>query len=124
MKRKLIALCVGSALLAPAAALGAKPVTGPETMVVLRGTLSAFTAPTATTTGSVTVLVSGGNAASRPYRGLTLTFTLGTATKVAYDGDGLITDGEVGLVKIRAAKATPVVDLLAKTPFQVVDLGD
>jgi hypothetical protein len=133
MKKALI--LVIAALMVPGVALAAKsPAKGPKkppmTSYVLKGTLSGYTAydATSSTNGSITILVQHTNAHAKSLKGQTLTIPVDGNTKVTLD-DGVtaITDGDRGVIKIRAAKHIPAADLattLQATPAKhVVDHG-
>jgi hypothetical protein len=133
---KKIALLAVAALVLPAAALADKPAKpehpehgkgAPKVTYVLKGTLTAYTAPSGTITGSVSLLVKGGNHHAKLLKSQTLTFTLDSTTKVVQH-DGSVTLGDRGVVKVRApkklAKATDfAAQLQAVTARQVVDQG-
>jgi hypothetical protein len=138
-----IALLAALALAVPAAALADKPTSpgkpdtapnkgksaehAPKVMYVLRGTLTAYAAPTASTDGTVSVLVKGANHHGTTLKGMTLKFAVTSTTKVVADG-GAVTPGDRGLVKVRGPKkATAGSDLAtmlqAIAARQVVDQG-
>src|SRR5579862_3555140 len=143
MKKALI--LVFAALLIPGAALAAKPAhpthpthpthgsgaggskskSAPNVLYVLKGTLSGYTAydSSTSTNGSITIVVSRAN-----YHGKTLTFPVDSKTKVSLEnGLTTITDGDKGIVKVRAAKKIPAADLAttlqASSAKQIVDQG-
>jgi hypothetical protein len=120
------------ALVVAPAALAAKPITAkhppkPATphavTFVLHGTLSHFTAANGATPGTITVLVSASNHHGAALKGQTLTFALSASSKVVLDADKQITDGERGLVKVRAPKKTDGITLVTLTPAMVIDQG-
>jgi hypothetical protein len=86
---------------------------------VLRGALSAYTAATATTTGSVTIAVTGGNCFVRALAGTTVTFTLDHSTRVVH-GDS-ISDGDRGTIQLRGPKTVDTTTVAAVTPRLVID---
>jgi hypothetical protein len=90
-----------------------------KVMFVLRGTLTAYTAASGTTNGSVTITVKSSNHESTALKGSTLTFAVSSSTKI----DGTFTAGDNGIVKVRAAKKTPSATLTTLTAFQVIDQG-
>jgi hypothetical protein len=91
-----------------------------KVMFVLRGTLGAYTAANGATNGSIQITVSSANHESALLKsaGL-LTFPVSSTTKVV----GMVTSGHKGIVKVRAAKNTPVATLVTLTAFQVIDQG-
>ena len=134
MKKALI--LVIAALMVPGVALAAKnPSHGPkkptQTTYVLKGTLSSYTAYNSDTqtNGSITILVRHANHHStKTLKGQTLTFPVDAKTKISLaDGVTAITDGDRGVVKVRAAKHIPAADLAstlqAQSARQVVDQG-
>jgi hypothetical protein len=133
MKKALI--LVIAALMVPGVALAAKPSKGPktppQTAYVLKGTLSAYTAYNAEsmTNGSITILVQHANHhQTKNLKGQSLTFVVDKNTKISLeDGLSTITDGDRGVVKVRAAKHIPAADLAstlqAQPARQVVDQG-
>lgn len=138
MKR--IVLIAVAALLVPSAALAAKPQhpqhpakgpkSAPKVTHVLAGTLSGYTAydSSTSTNGSITIVVKKANHHAASLKGQTLTFPVGPNTKISLqDGTTTITDGDRGLVKVRAAKNIPAADLAStlqsSTAGQVVDQG-
>ena len=97
-----------TALLVPALALaaGGKPASpgghgSPKVMVVLRGTLTAYTAANGATNGSVTIMVTGANRRGASLKGQSATFAVSASTKIV----GTFTAGDRGLVKLRGPKA-------------------
>jgi len=86
----------------------------------LKGPLSAYTAATDTTPGSVTIVVSKANHAGAGFVGQTLTFTLSATTRVKLKG-GAIVDGDKGDVQAKGAPDLDATGLVALTPKQVVD---
>lgn len=123
------------ALAVPSLALAAKPPApgstqqshgkaAPQVMYVLKGTLTAYTAASGTTPGSVTIQVSASNYHGAALKGQSLTLATSASTKLA----GTITAGHKGVVKVRGPKALPQGQTLAallqsKTAWQVVDQG-
>jgi hypothetical protein len=119
-------------LAAAPAALAAKPVTPknpPKTPTahlvtfVLHGTLSQYTAASGTSAGTITVLVSASNHHGKSLKGQTLTFALAAASKIVFDADNQITDGERGIIKVRAAKKALGPVLVTLAPAMVIDQG-
>jgi hypothetical protein len=120
------------ALVVAPAALAAKPITPknpnaapkPHAVTfVLHGTLSHFTAATGATPGTITVLVSKANHHGPTLKGQTLTFALSASSKVVFDSDKQLTDGEHGLVKVRAPKKTDATVLQTISAGMVIDQG-
>lgn len=131
--KKLLALIV-LALAVPSLALAAKPPTPgsngkgtPKVLYILKGTLTAYTAASGTTDGTVSIKVSSSNLGKATLKGQTLTFAVSsTATKAS----GTVTVGDKGVVKVRAAKKVTAANLLATlqpaqqlNASQVVDQG-
>ena len=135
---KLLVLVV-VALAVPSLALAGKPASpgqsqqphgkgAPQVMYVLKGTLTAFTAATATTDGSVSLLVKKANHHGGSLKGSTLTFTVSATTKVVTKDDAAVTVGDNGVVKVRGPKKLATADTLATvlqalTAKQVIDQG-
>jgi hypothetical protein len=90
---------------------------------VLHGALSHFTAASGATPGTITLLVSASNHHGAALKGQTLTFVLSATSKVILGADKQITDGERGLLKVRAPKKTDGATLMTLTPAMVVDQG-
>lgn len=102
---------------------------------VLKGDLSAFSAfdSSSNTNGSVTILVDSSNRHGKALKGMSLTFTgmVASNTKVVLDnGVTVITDGDQGIVKVRAPKEARNMSgsdlaaiLLALPVRQVIDQG-
>jgi hypothetical protein len=90
-----------------------------KVMFVLRGTLTAYTAASGATNGSVSITVKSSNFESSALKGLTLTFPVSSSTKIA----GAFTAGDNGIVKVRAAKNSSSSSLQTLTAFQVIDRG-
>jgi hypothetical protein len=128
-----------AALMIPGVAFAKAPTKGTHTnkgkakvQYVLKGTLSAYTAASSTTNGSITIMVTSSNRHGRALKGQTLTFPLVTAnTKVVLpSGATTITNGDLGIVKVRAAKqpkdtsAADLMTLLTGMPVrQIIDQG-
>jgi len=90
-----------------------------KVLFVLRGTLTAYTAASGSTNGSVSIMVKGSNHESSALKGSTLTFAVSSSTKIT----GTFKAGDNGIVKVRAAKNTPSSTLTTLTAFQVIDQG-
>lgn len=100
----------------------------PMAMYTLRGWLSAYTAYNATgpTNGMVTILVKNARPHGKSLKGATLTFTIDANTRVKlHDGQTTITDGDRGVIKVRAPKkpADLAAALQASPAKRVVDQG-
>lgn len=135
MKRALILAIV--ALMIPGVALAkGKPGThgnkggksAPKVAYVLKGTLSAYTAATDSTPGSITIAVSKANHHGHALKGQTLTFPTTSSTKVSLeDGVTAIADNDNGIVKVRAPKKIDAADLASTLQTynakQIVDQG-
>jgi len=136
MKKAL--LLVIAALLVPSVALAAKPPShpgkggksAPKVMYVLKGKLSAYSAYNSVgpVNGSITIVVSHANRHGKALKGQTLTFALDASSKISLkSGLTTITDNDIGIVKIKAAKKIAAADLAATLQAipakQVVDQG-
>jgi len=133
MKKALILVIAG--LMVPGVALAAtKSAHGPkkpaQVTYVLKGTLSNYTAYDSVTpaNGSITILVQHGNKHAKSLKGQTLTFPVDANTTITLaDGVTAITNGDSGIVKVRAAKNIPAADLAATLQAQaakkIVDQG-
>jgi hypothetical protein len=135
MKKALI--LVIAALAIPSVALAAKPShpshPTPMTTYVINGTLSSYTAYNSVgpVNGTISILVkhvTKGGKATRSLKGQTLTFTVDANTKLRLrHALTTITDGDRGLIKLRAAKHIPTASLAAtlqQSPAkQIVDRG-
>lgn len=125
MKKIIVFLVAAVAL--PTSVAFAKPShpakggkSAPKVMYVLKGSLSAYTAATDSSTGSITVLVKHSNYHAKALVGSSMTFTLTSQTRVT-NGKGKavtqIADNTNGVVKLKAplrmAKGT---DLAAALP--------
>jgi hypothetical protein len=104
----------------------------PKVQYILKGTLSGYTAfdSSTNTPGSITILVKRANHHGKALVGQTLTFTgeVVSTTKVTlHDGATTITDGDRGIVKLRALKRIDPSALMATleaTPVrQIIDQG-
>lgn len=126
MKKALILVIAALAL--PSVALAGAPTSpgksAPKVLYILKGKLSAYTAynSTTSTNGSITIMVGHANYHGKALKGQTLTFAVDAKTKVNVSA---ITDGDKGVVKIRAAKRIAAADLAttlqAAPARQVVD---
>jgi hypothetical protein len=138
MTRKTLALII-LALAIPGAALAAKPTkpshtstsqskAAPKVMYVLKGTLSNYTAASATATGSVSIHVTHSNYHGRLLRGQDLSFTIAANTTTTLNGNSTISNGAHGVVKFRALKNMTGTGLMAAltatTPMIAVQVID
>ncbi len=137
MKKALVILAVALAVPGVALANNGKKGThsnhshaAPKVMYVLKGTLSGYTPYDASTStnGSITIVVKHSNRHGRALKGMTLTFAVSANTKIVLrNGVTSITDGDRGIVKIRALKNIPAADLAATLQaipaWQVIDHG-
>jgi hypothetical protein len=134
--KTLLLLIVASALAVPAAAFAGKPSPKPShggkgqprVLYILKGTLSAYTAASSGGNGSVTIAVTRSNRHGHALESQSLTFAVSTQTRIVlHDAATTVTDGDKGIVKIRAPKSVAAADLPtrleAATASQVVDQG-
>lgn len=117
-----VGLVATSAPSATAAGQGA-----PKVMYVLEGKLSAYSPYSASSPGSVTIVVSQANYHAENVVGQALTFPLDASSKVTLGNRKTISDFDNGIIKINAPKDIAPRDLdwiLMATPAaQVVDQG-
>jgi hypothetical protein len=124
MKKIIVFLVAAVAL--PTSVAFAKPShpakggkSAPKVMYVLKGPLSAYTAATADSTGTITIDVKHSNYHAKALVGSSMTFTLTSKTRVT-NGHGAavtqIADGTKGILKFKAplrmAKGTDLVTAL------------
>jgi len=135
MKKALIFIV--AALMIPSVAFAAKSAPNdkggkgaPKVMYVLKGTLSNYSAYDSVTpaNGSITIVVSHANYHGKSLKGQTLTFPVDANTKISLEnGVTAITNGDMGIVKVRAAKNITAADLAATLQAiparQAVDQG-
>jgi hypothetical protein len=134
MKRALI--LVAAALMIPSVALAkGNPGHGhqggksaPKVAYILKGTLSAYTAATDSSPGSITIAVTRSNHHGKALKGQTLTFPTDSKTKISLEnGVTSIADNDKGIVKVRAPKKIAAADLASTlqtyTARQIVDQG-
>jgi hypothetical protein len=88
---------------------------------VLRGTLSAYTAATSATNGTISLTVKGSNFDSKTLKGTTLVFVVTSTTKLGLHNGAAIANGDNGIVKLRLAKNNSVWTGLSAS--QVIDQG-
>jgi hypothetical protein len=131
-----------AALMIPSVALAKAPSPKSHTnhgkanvQYILKGQLSVFSAfdSSTSTNGSITIMVMHSNRHGRVLKGQSLTFTgmVTSSTKVVLgDGVTVITDGDNGIVKVRAPKqpkdvsASDLTTLLTGMPVrQIIDQG-
>jgi hypothetical protein len=87
---------------------GTRGKSAPKVMYVLKGSLSSYTAATATADGSISITVKHSNFHGRALKGQTLTFATAMSTKVNYTkGATTITDGAKGVLKFKAPLRVP-----------------
>ena len=118
-----------AALFVPAAAFAAKPPhpttpATPTVSYVLRGTLTAYTAASGNTPGSVTIsvksAVSGANHVAKALKGHSYTLVVTSTTKVTLH-KGAFTANDKGTVKFQGKKS--LTDAGGQTATQVLDQG-
>jgi hypothetical protein len=135
--RKVLAILI-AALVVPSIALAAKPPSpgksaaatskAPQVTYILRGKLTAYTAASGATAGSVSILVSGSNHHGSALKTKTLTFATSAAgTKVTMHA-GAVTVSDNAIVKVRGAKSFPAgtdlaTELQKVSARQVIDQG-
>ena len=102
-------------------ALASQPT--PTVMWVLRGTLSKYTAATATANGSISITVKSSNFDSTTLKTMTLTFATNSKTNVVLHEGKPIVNNDNGIVKVRAPKGSSATALTTKTAFEVIDQG-
>jgi hypothetical protein len=115
MKRAIV--LVGVALAIPTGVAFAKPPAthpshshaAPKVMYVLKGKLSAYTAATATTDGSISIAVSHSNFHAHTLVGQTVTFSTTMSTKAP----SAISDGAKGVLKFKAPLRMPAGTVMA-----------
>ncbi len=98
------------------------PSRAPTVMYVLHGSLSAYTAATATSPGTVSITVSSSNFEAKTLDGTTLTVPVTTKTHLVLGRSGTVAKGDLGIVKVRAAKLASAKVLDLADAFQVIDL--
>jgi hypothetical protein len=100
------------------------PKVPPTVTYELKGTLSGYAAYSSPTNGSITILVAHGNKVAKSFKGQTLTFPVDANTKISLaDKLTTITNGDTGVVKVRAPKGSNAAALQAMAAKQVVDQG-
>ncbi len=98
------------------------PSRAPTVMYVLHGSLSAYTAATATSPGTVSITVSSSNFEAKTLRGTTLAFQVTAKTHLVLGRSGTVASGDLGIVKVRVPKAAGAKALGLLDAFQVIDL--
>jgi hypothetical protein len=124
------------ALAVPALALAAQPSppgksqdthgkSAPKVMYVLKGTVTAFTASTGGADGSLALTVAKANRHKAALKDQSLSLVVKAATKVVFDADGQLTEGETVVVQVKADKrTTDAVALLdGKNAKLIIDRG-
>jgi len=133
MKLKITILTLAAAALTASAAFAAapagkgKPATSPSSshpatptvMWVIHGTITAYTAPSGTTAGSVTLNVTGSNHVAASLKSKPLTLAVTTSTNVV----GTPTVGHNATVKLRGTKASAASLTAATVARQLIDQG-
>ncbi len=136
MRKLIVLLVVALAIPTSVAVAKGKPASpgksAPKVLYILKGTLSGYTAfdSSTSTNGSITILVNRSNRHGKALKGQTLTFTgqVTVSTKVRlHDGATTISDGDRGIVKVRALKRidpSALMSTLESTPVrQIIDQG-
>lgn len=135
MKKGILLAVVAALLITPAAAVanhGKGGKSAPKVTYVLKGTLSSYTPYNNSiygpANGSITILVSSANHHGKALKHMSLTFAVGPNTKISLENAvTTITDGDKGIVKVRAAKRIAATDLAATLQAtiarQIVDQG-
>jgi hypothetical protein len=137
--RKLIVLLAAAVAIPTSVAVAKGPPSSPgrsapKVQYILKGDLSAFTAfSSPSTNGNITILVDSSNRHGRALKGMSLTFTgmVTSNTKVVLgNGVTVITDGDQGIVKVRAPKepkdmsGSDLAAILTALPVrQIIDQG-
>jgi hypothetical protein len=125
MKRTIIFLVAALALPTSVAfATPSHPTGGksaPKVQYILKGTLSAYTAATDTSTGQITITVKHSNYHARALKNMDVTFTLTTKSRITFmrgsHAHGEIVDGTKGYITARAPKKITG-DLVTELPAQ------
>lgn len=112
MKKVIVFLVAALAL--PTSVAFAKPShppkggkSAPKVQYILKGTLSAYTAATTSTTGQITIDVKHSNYHGRALKNQSLTFTLTASSKVTFRHKSALADGTAtarGVIMVRAPK--------------------
>ena len=139
MKKGILVAVVSALLIAPTAAMAKGGPGGhggkgaPKVMYVLKGTLSNYAPYTnsiyGSQDGSITITVMHANHHGKGLKGQVLTFPVGVNTKISLENGDVtgITNGDKGIVKIKAPKKIAPADLAstlqAMTARQIVDQG-
>jgi hypothetical protein len=110
--KKLIVFVAAALAIPTSVALAKPPAThtnhshaAPNVMYVLKGTLSAYTAATATTEGSITITATHSNYHGRALKGVPITFAVSSSTKITNQNgktQTTVADGTKGTVKFKA----------------------
>jgi hypothetical protein len=141
LMRKALVLVVAAFVIPTSVALAARPAHHGhghgygrrgrhEVTYVLDGTLSSYTAYDSTTpaNGSITITVKWAGPHARSLKGATLTFPVDANTKISLlHGATAITDGDRGIITVRAARRIAAADLVAtleaSSARHIVDFG-
>lgn len=109
---------------------GSHGKSAPKVLYILKGTLSGYSAydSSTSTNGSITIVVGRANYHGKALKGQTLTFPTDSKSRITLEnGATTVTDGDKGLVKIKAPKRVAAADLAATlqtySARQVVDQG-
>jgi hypothetical protein len=107
MKKAIVLVIVALAIptsVALAKGPGTHGKSNPRVMYVLKGTLSGYTAATATTDGKISITVNHSNYHGRTLMGQTLTFSTTAHTRVTFKHSTATTiiDGAKGILKFKA----------------------
>lgn len=110
--KKLIVFVAVALAIPTSVALAKPPAThtnhshaAPKVMYVLKGTLSNYIAATSTTDGSVTITATHSNYHGRALKGVPMTFTVSSSTKITNQNgkaQTTVADGTKGTVKFKA----------------------
>ena len=115
-----LALAITSVAFATTAQASSHSKAAPKVTYILKGTLSDFTAASATANGSVTIHVTQSNYHAKALVGQDLTFAVSMNTTTTTMG-GTIINGARGIVKFRAplrqSNPTLMASLTASTPM-------
>jgi hypothetical protein len=125
--KKLIVFVVVALAIPTSVALAKPPAThtnhshaAPQVMYVLKGTLSNYIAATSTADGSITITATHSNYHGRALKGVPMTFTVSSSTKITNQNgkaETTVANGTKGTVKFKAplhvsASAGPLASVL------------
>ena len=91
-------------------------------MYVLHGSLSAYTAATATVPGTVSITVKASNLEAKTLDGTTLSFHVTAKTHLVLGRSATVVNGDLGIVKVRVPKTAGTKALGLLDAFQLIDL--